>query len=57
MYPNACMEKFTGSREEALPHLPPPYLFRYIDRELQFCPLLFFGEEIAFFRRGEAALG
>src|SRR5215212_6011262 len=34
--------------------LLPPYLFRHVDRELQLRPLLFFGEEIAFFRRREA---
>src|SRR5882724_13336947 len=33
-----------------------PHLFRDIDREPQLRPLLFLGEDVAFFGRGEAAL-
>src|SRR3984893_15910832 len=37
-------------------YLLPPNLTRNIDRELQFCPLLFLGEDVALFGRGKAAL-
>src|SRR3977135_4604502 len=33
-----------------------PHLFRAIDREFQLRPLLFLGEDVALFGRGEAAL-
>jgi hypothetical protein len=36
--------------------LPPPHLVRDIDGELQLGPLLVLGEDVAFFRRSEAAL-
>jgi hypothetical protein len=36
--------------------LLPPNLTRDVDRELQFRPLLFFGQDVALFGRGKAAL-
>jgi hypothetical protein len=39
------------------PNLFPPQLIRYIDGELELCPLLVLAEDVALFRGREAALG
>src|SRR5205823_10383992 len=46
-------EQKCGAREKTL---LPPHLVRHIDRELELCPLLLLGKEVAFLGRGKAAL-